>query len=90
MCALCAIWHFSAFYGCFYAHSMSANLYTLFLSSAGFAFTIAASCGFSPPRGLSFRISGAKVRYENHSDKLLCENFTMKCIFRPKAVPYVS
>lgn len=28
---------------------------------------------------------GAKVRHENHSDKLLRENFTMKRIFRPKA-----
>ena len=35
MCALCAIWHFSAFYGCFYAHSMSVHVYTRFLSSAG-------------------------------------------------------
>ena len=35
MCALCAIWHFPAFYGCFYAHSMSVHVYTRFLSSAG-------------------------------------------------------
>ena len=28
---------------------------------------------------------GAKVRHENHSDKLLCEKFTMKRIFMPKA-----
>ena len=35
MCALCAIWHFSAFYGCFYANSMSVHVYTRFLASAG-------------------------------------------------------
>ena len=35
---------------------------------------------------LPLEACGAKVRHENHSDKLLCENFTMKRIFRPKAV----
>lgn len=33
---------------------------------------------------------GAKVRYENHSDKLLRENFTMKRIFRPNATPNMA
>ena len=86
MCALCAIWHFSACFAAIATCSMSAH-------------TCTHACNLSASRLLA--ACGAKVRYENHSDKLLCENFTMKRIFRPKAsflphrfmpnaAPYVS
>ena len=51
---------------------------------------LAAICLLLASRHLSASLAacGAKVRHENHSDKLLCENFTMKRIFRPKAAQY--
>ena len=79
MCALCAIWHLQACLSAFDAYSMSAHVYTRLKH----ILPIAASCAIPDS-------CGANVRYENHSDKLLRENFTMKRIFRLKAVPYVS
>ena len=52
--------------------------------SAGF------SCRLRPLAASWIASCGAKVRHENHSDKLLRENFTMKRIFRPSDVPYMA
>ena len=71
MCALCAIWHLQACLAAIATCIMSAH-------------TCTHACNLSASRLLA--ACGAKVRHENHSDKLLCENFTMKRIFRPKAV----
>lgn len=86
MCELCAIRHFSACFAAIATCSM-------------FAHTCTHACNLSASRLLA--ACGAKVQHENHSDKLLCENFTMKRIFRQKAsfmphrfrpnvTPYVS
>lgn len=76
MCALCAIWHLQA---CLadnvHLHDVRTHVYTR-LQPFGFA----PSC----------RHRGAKVQRENHSDKLLRENFTTKRIFRPKVATYVA
>ena len=70
MCELCAIWHFSACLAAIATCSMSAHACTH-------------ACNLSASRLLA--ACGAKVRHENHSYKLLRENFTMKRIFSPKA-----
>ena len=71
MCALCAIWHFSAFYGCFYAHSMSVHVYTRFLASA-FA-TSYGTCWLLLPRQ-----PARLLRLQRYDTKTILTNFCVK------------
>ena len=84
MCALCAILHFQAYLADIVHLQYVLAVYTRFLSSDCFSCRLR-SLEASLHLAAYLSSCGAKVRHENHSDKLLCENFTMKRIFRPKA-----